>query len=87
MNIKSITNSGNPFPANEPVNKSKETKENVSHPQVDKLEISAEAKKIQKSSTETKKLEEIKEKIKDKFYDSDDVINHVANAIMKEINK
>lgn len=87
MNIKSISNTGNHFPANEFVGKSKDTKDNVSPSQVDKLEISAEAKKIQQNSPETKKLEEIKEKIKNKFYDSDDVINHVANAIMKEIKK
>lgn len=87
MNIKSVTNSGNTFPAGEPVSKSKEVKENVSQSQVDKLELSAAAKKIQKNSAETNKLEEIKEKIANKFYDNDDVINHVANAILKDIKK
>jgi anti-sigma28 factor (negative regulator of flagellin synthesis) len=87
MNIKSITNAVNTFVSNESTGKSKETKEPAGKVQVDKLEISAEAKKIQKNSAETQKLEEIKEKIKGKFYDSDEVINHVADAIMKEIKQ
>lgn len=52
----------------------------------DKLEISPEARSMQQASSEGKNLEEIKNKISSKFYNSDEVVNTVANKILKEIS-
>jgi hypothetical protein len=52
----------------------------------DKLEISEQAKVLSKTQKdETKKLDEISEKIASKYYDSDDVINDVTKKILKDI--
>jgi negative regulator of flagellin synthesis FlgM len=52
----------------------------------DKLEISGEAKVLSNSQKEeAKKLEEITEKINSKFYDSDEVIEKVADKLLKDI--
>jgi negative regulator of flagellin synthesis FlgM len=50
----------------------------------DKLEISKEALEIKQSSNEMNKLDVIKSKIQSKFYDSDEVLNKVADKILKE---
>lgn len=52
----------------------------------DKIEISNEAKVLQTQLERTKDLSEIKKKIESKFYDSDEVINKVAEKILKEIS-
>jgi negative regulator of flagellin synthesis FlgM len=49
----------------------------------DKIEISQEAKILQKESL--KNLEQIRQKINSGFYNSDEVLNKVADEIMKEI--
>ena len=52
----------------------------------DKLEISGQAKELSNSQKdEAKKLEEISEKIKSNYYDSDDVIEKVADKLLKDI--
>ncbi len=51
----------------------------------DKIEISEEAKALQNDSTD-KKLTEIREKIASGFYDSEQVLNKVAESILKEIS-
>ncbi|GAB4129166.1 MAG: hypothetical protein Fur0015_03010 [Ignavibacteriales bacterium] len=50
---------------------------------VDKIEISSEAKIMQKESL--KNLEQIKQKIASGFYNSEEVLNKVADEILKEI--
>ena len=49
----------------------------------DKLEISNEAK-IKSSEVKNEAL--IRDRIANKFYDSDEVINYVANAILKDLD-
>lgn len=51
----------------------------------DKLEISNEAKVLQSNNDNTKDLSVIQQRIKDNFYNSDEVINATANAILKQI--
>lgn len=49
----------------------------------DKLEISDKAKELQ--SNKVKDPEVIKQRIADKFYDSDEVLNKVASKLLKDI--
>lgn len=53
----------------------------------DSIEISAEAKGLTKTDQSSQRLEEISQKIQNKFYESDAVISKVADAILKEIQK
>ncbi|MHB1687852.1 MAG: hypothetical protein ACYCVH_10810 [Ignavibacteriaceae bacterium] len=85
MQIKSVTNAVY-FPKDLPGN-AKKPKENIDAKGKDKLELSQEAQNIKKSQSQDKNLEEIKEKVQNKFYDSDDVINKTADKIISSINK
>ncbi len=51
----------------------------------DKLELSEEAKNIGKTQAENTNMDKIKERINNKFYDSPEVINKVADKILKDI--
>lgn len=87
MQIKPLTN--NPYlnqnlPAK--TSDSKKVDKNSNQPK-DKLELSAEALKLQNASGNDKKLEEIKNKVANKFYESNDVVNKVADKILKELKK
>lgn len=62
-------------------NKVSSKKEN---PRGDVFEISKEAKELIQKNKEAR-LEEIKEKIANKFYNSEEVINKVADKILNEI--
>jgi|GEM_PF-1295685 hypothetical protein len=52
----------------------------------DKIEISNEAKILQQQNVSSKDLSGIKENIENKFYDSDEVIDKVADNIIKEVS-
>lgn len=52
----------------------------------DKIEISEQAKALQGAS-DSKNLADIKKKIESGFYNRDEVISKVADAILKEITK
>lgn len=52
----------------------------------DSLEISKEAKELQQKSELIKDLSAIREKIKSGFYNTDEVLNKVADRILKELN-
>jgi negative regulator of flagellin synthesis FlgM len=52
----------------------------------DSLEISKEAKELQQKSEQVKDLSAIKERIKSGFYNTDEVLNKVADRILKELN-
>lgn len=62
--------------------KGKDVEENIKPK--DRLELSSEAKQIKDDQLDLKKLDAIKQKIANKFYDSDEVIGKVADAILKE---
>lgn len=52
----------------------------------DSLEISKEAKELQLKSEQVKDFSLIKERIKSGFYNTDEVLNKVADRILKELN-
>ncbi|WP_337865719.1 flagellar biosynthesis anti-sigma factor FlgM [Ignavibacterium sp.] len=52
----------------------------------DSLEISKEAKELHQKSEQLKDLSVIKERIKTGFYHSDEVLDKVADRILKELN-
>ena len=51
----------------------------------DKIEISAEAKMLINNNIAPRDVQSIKEKIKNNFYNSDEVTRKVADAIMKDL--
>jgi hypothetical protein len=53
----------------------------------DKIEISAEAKAMSITPAGSKDFNLINQRIKDNFYNSDEVINKVATAIIKLLSK
>lgn len=79
MNIKGINNK---FPYSQDYNNPKVDKTGKKQPK-DKLEISAEAKALSDSTKNDEKLKVIEERVESKFYDSDDVIQKVADKILK----
>lgn len=81
MEIKGVSN-GQSF--SKEIGKPKVGQESDS-PRKDKLEISEEAKLLQNNPVESKKLEIIRERIANKFYDSDEVLNIVADKILQDI--
>ncbi len=81
MEIKGISN--NQYFSQE-VNKPKVEQENQ-NPAKDKLEISEEAKLLQSKKVEDPNLDAIREKIANKFYDTPEVLNKVAEKILEEI--
>ncbi len=85
MEIKPLSNNIY-FPKDLPQN-GKDQKNNQDNKIQDKLVLSQEAQNLQKSESQESNLDEVSEKIKSKFYDSDDVVNTVADKIYKEINK
>lgn len=83
MQIKPVNNS--PYYTREVPGKNSDPKESGENKIKDKLELSEEAKNIQKTQGDNTNMDTIKERIKNKFYDSQDVVNKVADNILKEI--
>ena len=52
----------------------------------DRIEISPEAKMLQSNNVSGKDLEKIKERINTQFYNSDEVLAKVAQAIIKDLD-
>jgi hypothetical protein len=51
----------------------------------DKVEISTEAKKLAASELDSQRLNEIRNRINSKFYDSEDVLNKLAEKVLPEL--
>jgi len=83
MEIKRISN--NAFFPNSTENISKKKVE-PSEQKQDKLEISERANQMSKTNSDSKNIEEIRNRIDSKFYDSDKVIKKISSEILKEIN-
>ncbi|MDX9925116.1 MAG: hypothetical protein RBS48_10140 [Ignavibacteriaceae bacterium] len=83
MEIKGISNS-NYFVKPNPVNKSDVSSSTESK---DKIEISTAAKEIAKSELGSARLEEIRAKMQNKFYDSPEVLDKVASKVLIDIKK
>ncbi len=83
MEIKGVSNG--PFF----LNKTKNNKPEAVQQQdaKDKIEISSEARDMAKVELSADRLEEIRERINSKFYDSEEVLNKVADKVLSEIKK
>lgn len=82
MEIKGVSNN-NILPLHETI------KQNVVQSDIkkksDKLEISNEARVLQ-TTNKNKDLTLIQARIKSNYYNSDEVISHTANAILRQMN-
>ncbi len=86
MDIKGLGNNFNQI--RDAYNKQKiEKKLSASKPGSDKIEISDAARTIQTSASEMKNIEVIKSRIDSNYYNSDEVINKVADALLSELKK
>lgn len=82
MNIKPISNN---YSYNREL-ENKKGKESTNGSKIeDKLEISEQAKILNKESLQSKKLATVKEKIQNNFYNSDEIAKKVAEEIYKEL--
>ncbi len=61
----------------------KNTVNSKSSEKTDKVEISSEAKKLKELSAQ--KLEKVQQKINSGFYNSDEVLKKVADAVLKDL--
>ena len=87
MDIKSIGNTGGINPLHENYNKHNVQPENEqAKTRGDKLEISSQARDLQAKNVSTKDFAMIKERIKTNYYDSPEVINKVAEEILKDLD-
>lgn len=82
MNIKSI-NSNVQLSNNIENNSKKDTRESLE--KLDKVEISDKAKKMDKISTNDKDIQVYRDKVLNKFYDSEEVIKKIASEVLKDI--
>lgn len=76
----------NIFPAKLPVTKESTKTDEQTHKQSDSIEISTKGQKLSKIFESGKNLDAIREKINQGFYNSDEVLNKVVDAIYKEIS-
>jgi len=53
----------------------------------DKIEISEEAKQLQAQNVDAQEITKVRDKIDNGFYNSDEVLNKVADKILKEFDK
>ena len=83
MEIRGVSNS--PLFVNQ--TKNTKTEEAQSQEAKDKIVISSEARNIAKADLSTARLEEIHGRINTKFYDSNEVLNKVADKILAETTK
>lgn len=85
MEIKGFSN--NQFFVNQAKNKAAETARQQEAKEKDKIEISAEARNLAKTDFSSKRIDEIRQKISSGFYESDEVLNKVADKILSDIQK
>jgi len=83
VEIKGISNNG----FTQSPNKVGKPESNKSNKPKDSIEISSEAREIVKTDLGSQRLEEIKQKLNNKFYDTEEVLSKVADAILKELDK
>ncbi len=86
MQIKGISNNS-PFTQNQNQIKKPENNTSGDVKDKDKIEISSAARELAKNDLASRRLEEIKQKVATKFYDSEEVISKVADAILKELKE
>ncbi len=83
MNIKPISNN---YSYNNKELEGKKSKESANESKIeDKVEISEQAKVMNKENLQSKKLAVIRDRIDSNFYNSDEVTKKVAQEIFKDI--
>ncbi len=85
MDIKPLSNNIY-FPKELPQN-GKDQQKQQNYKIQDKLELSQEVQNMKNPNLQDTKLAKISEKIKNNYYNSDEVINKVADKIYNEISK
>ncbi len=81
MNIKGVGNNVNRY--TELYKKQEEATSRQTQQKTDKLDLSDAAKKLKQEGIEPKVFAEVKMKIESGYYNSDEVINKVADEILK----
>lgn len=84
MKVNSLNNN---YLLNQPIKNSDKT-EKVSKERLeerDTIQISAKAQQLNEAKVTGKDLDMIKTRIEEKFYNSEEIINSVADAILKEV--
>lgn len=85
MNIKGVGNNVNRY--TELYKKQEEATSRQAQRKTDKLELSDAARKLKQEGIEPKVFAEVKMKIESGYYNSDEVINKVADEILKNISE
>lgn len=85
MNIKGVGNNLNRY--TELYKKQEEASSRQTQKKTDKLDLSDAAKKLKAEGIDTKKFAEVKLKIESGYYNSDEVINKVADEILRTFNQ
>lgn len=85
MNIKGVGNNVSRY--TELYKKQEEATSRQTQQKTDKLDLSDAAKKLKQEGIEPKVFAEVKMKIESGYYNSDEVINKVADEILKNISE
>ena len=85
MNIKGVGHNINHY--TELYKRQDEASSKQSQKKTDKLELSDTAKKLKAEGVDPKRFAEVKLKIDSGYYNSEEVIEKVADEIIKEFNK
>ena len=85
MNIKGVGNNLNRY--TELYKKQEEATSRQTQKKTDKLDLSDAAKKLKAEGVESKKISEVKLKVDSGYYNTDEVINQVADEILKSYEK
>lgn len=85
MNIKGVGNNLNRY--TELYKKQEEATSRQAQRKTDKLELSDAAKKLKSEGIDPKVIANVKMKVESGYYNSDEVINKVADEIIKVFNE
>ena len=85
MNIKGVGNNVNRY--TELYKKQEEATSRQAQKKTDKLDLSDAAKKLKQEGVDSKLFTEIKMKVDSGYYNSDEVINKVADEILKTFSE
>lgn len=85
MNIKGVGNNLNRY--TELYKKQEEATSRQTQKKTDKLDLSDAAKKLKAEGVESKQISDVKLKVESGYYNTDEVINQVADEILKSFEK
>ena len=85
MNIKGVGNNVNRF--TELYKKQEEATSRQTQKKTDKLDLSDAAKKLKSEGIDSKDISNVKLKVESGYYNTDEVINQVADEILKSFSQ